>query len=226
MPLWANDAELFELSRRELFTAVVGDICDQLGLRQQFLPPQIRPVQSGLDVKVMIGRAMTVLEVDVYAEPRGDSPFGAMLTALDSLKPDEIYVCSAGAAPYAQLGELMCTAMRARGAAGAVCGGYVRDTDRILAMGFPVFAQGAYAQDQRGRGLVLDYRVPIQIGAAQIRPGDLIMGDIDGVLVVPAEDVEQVFALAIEKARGENAVRDAIAGGMSASEAFAKYGIL
>ena len=223
---WGSDAELFELARRELYTAAIGDICDQLGLRRQFLSPAIRPLQMGPGVPLMIGRAMTVLEADVFADPRTGPPFGKMLDALDDLKPDEIYVCAGASPRYALVGELMATAMMARGAVGAVCEGYVRDTEGILALDFPVYSYGSYSQDQRGRGIVLDWRVPIEITGVRINSGDILVGDIDGVLAVPREAEERVFTEALAKARAEKTVQKAIAGGMTATDAFEEYGIL
>src|SRR5689334_9311243 len=111
MVLWTSDEELFTLARRELFTAVVGDTMDKVGLRRQFLPPQIRPLRSDM---VAIGRAMTVLEADFFdADPVASrsalaaAPFGLMFDALDDLQPDEIYVCTGASPRYALWGELM-----------------------------------------------------------------------------------------------------------------------
>ncbi|MEQ8671881.1 MAG: RraA family protein [Aggregatilineales bacterium] len=226
MTQWNSDKELFELGRRELYTAVVGDICDQIGLRHQFLSPQIRPLEPPGQCQVMIGRAMTVLEADVFSEPEGNHPFGQMLVALDDLQQDEVYICAGSSPRYALVGELMCIAMRSRGAVGAVCDGYIRDCQRIFEMSYPVFSLGPYAQDQRGRGMVIDFRVTIEINNVVIHPGDVIMGDIDGVLVVPSDAVEEVFTQALTKVRGENIARDALLNGLTASEVFTKHGIL
>lgn len=226
MPEWTSDEEFFSISRQELFTAVIGDICDQIGLRRQFLSPLIRPLQSGHSIPVMIGRAMPVLEADVFAEPAKERPFGLMLEALDDLKRNEIYVCAGASPRYALVGELMCTAMMARGAAGAVCDGYIRDAKGIVDLGFPVYSLGPYGQDQRGRGTVLDYRVPIEISGITIETGDILVGDIDGVLVVPQVHEEEVFTKALVKARAETRVRQAILEGMSAAQAFEEFGIL
>ena len=223
---WSNDAELFALARRELFTAVVGDICDQVGLRRQFLSPLIRPLQPTGNIPLLIGRAMPVLEADIFEDPREGPPFGRMLAALDDLQPNEVYVCAGASPRYALVGELMCTAMMARGAVGAVCDGYIRDADRILELDFPVYSLGPYAQDQRGRGMVLDFRLPIEIAGIRIEPGDIILGDVDGVLIVPQPAEAEVFTRALAKARAEKTVQQALKNGMTATEAFAKYGIL
>jgi regulator of RNase E activity RraA len=229
MALWTGDEALFEIARGELFTAVVGDIMDQLGMQRQFLPPHIRPLRDDM---VVIGRAMPVLEADVFeghsshANPMIAKPFGMMLEALDDLKPHEVYVCAGASPRYALWGELMSVRARQLGAAGAVLDGYSRDTREILNLGFPTFSYGAYAQDQAPRGKVLDFRVPLKLDETTIRPGDILFGDLDGVCVVPQEAVVEVFSRALEKARGEKRVRQALENGMSAAEAFARYGIL
>src|SRR5687768_5979919 len=131
---WNNDAELFDRARHVLYTAVVGDIMDQMGYLRQFLPPQIRPLQSDM---VVIGPAMTVLSIDVAAleehdrDDLEDKPFGVMLEALDNLRPQEVYLASGSKSDYALWGELMSTRARHLGAAGAVMNGYARDTRGI-----------------------------------------------------------------------------------------------
>ena len=228
--LWHDDHELFTIARRELFTAVVGDIMDKLGFRQQFLPPQIQPLRADM---VTVGRAMTVLEADVFTEFSASGQnkvlsrsFGLMLEALDDLKRNEIYICTGSSPSYALWGELMSTRAAKLGCVGAVVNGYSRDSNGILAMNFPTFSWGRYAQDQAPRGKVIDFRVPLQVGAARVEPGDILFGDIDGVCVVPRAIEREVFAKALEKARGEKRVKKAIEAGMSAREAFDRYGIL
>ncbi len=227
--LWKNDSELFALAKRELFTAVVGDIMDVIDLRQQFLSPKIRPLQSKM---VTIGRAMTVLESDTEKivesghEALLEKPFGLMLEALDDLKSDEIYICAGASPSYALWGELMSIRAMKCGAAGAIMDGYSRDTKEILGLNFPTFSYGPYAQDQAPRGKVVDFRVPLSIGGVKIQPGDILFGDIDGVCVIPQSAEEEVFNKALEKARGEKTVRSAIQNGMTAKEAFETYGIM
>lgn len=219
MPLWKDDDELFALARRELFTAVVGDIMDKFKLRHQFLPPRIQPLEGGM---VVVGRAMTVLEADCF----DDGGFGLMLEALDDLKPNEVYLCTGASPRYALWGELMSTRARYCGAVGAVVDGYCRDSRPILAMGFPTFCYGSYAQDQGPRGKVIDFRAPIEIEGTRVESGDVIFGDIDGVCVVPAGAVEDVFTGAFEKARKEKVARRDLEAGVPARAVFDKYGIL
>lgn len=227
---WRDDDELFQIARGELYTAVVGDIMDKLGFRAQFLPPQIQPLRDDM---AAIGRAMTVLEADVHEEegchgsnPVLARPFGLMLDALDDLKRNEIYICTGASPRYALWGELMSARAMQCGAAGAVVDGYSRDTRGILALGFPTFSHGRYAQDQAPRGKVIDFRVPLMIGAVRVRAGDIVFGDLDGVCVVPREIEEETFTKALEKARGEKTVLKAIQGGMRSKAAFEKYGIM
>ncbi|HEX5700181.1 MAG TPA: RraA family protein [Rubrobacter sp.] len=221
---------LFEMIRRELYTAVVGDVMDSIGFRHQFLPPQIKPLSNDM---IVVGRSMPVLEADVFAEAHDDAsnsvmsrPFGLMLQALDDLRPDEVYVCTGASLEYALWGELMSTRAITLGAAGAVVDGYSRDTRGILQLGFPTFSYGGYAQDQGPRGKVIDFRVPLEIGGVRLEPGDLLFGDLDGVCLIPREAEEEVVRKALEKAREESVLERALREGMSATEAFARHGIM
>jgi len=225
-----DDAALFSRCREELFTAVVCDVMDLMGYRHQFLPPQIQPLRQDM---VAVGRAMPVLEADDdggegpgRANPMLNQPFGLMLRALDDLQKDEIYICTGASPRYALWGELMSLAASNRGAVGAVVNGYSRDTRGILAQNFPCFSYGRYAQDQRPRGKVMDFRCEIEIEGVRICPGDIIFGDLDGVCVIPQAIEEEVIRRALEKASGEKTVFEAIRGGMGAQEAWDRFGIL
>jgi len=227
---YSNDLELYAIMKRELFTAVVGDVMDKIGLLHQFLPPGIQPLRDDM---VLTGRAMTVLEADFFSEsedstpgPLSEKPFGLMLEALDDLKPGEIYVATGASPHYALWGELMSTRANHLGANGALVNGYARDIPGILDLDFPTFAIGRYAQDQGPRGKVIDYRVPLEIAGIRIDPGTLLFGDLEGVLVIPKEAEKEVIALSLEKVRGEKLVAEAIRNGMSAVEAFQKFGIM
>jgi regulator of RNase E activity RraA len=149
-----------------------------------------------------------------------------MLQALDDLRPDEVYVCTGASPEYALWGELMSTRAITLGAAGAVVDGYSRDTRGILQLGFPTFSYGGYAQDQGPRGKVIDFRVPLEIGGVRLEPGDLLFGDLDGVCIIPRAAEEEVVRKALEKVREESLLERALREGMSATEAFARYGIM
>lgn len=219
---------LLQTIREELYSAVVGDVLDAAGMTQQFLPPDIGPLD---DQVVMVGRAMTVLEADCagpqVAHGGEAEPFGLMLQALDDLHPGEVYLCAGASHTYALWGALMTTRAMHLGAAGAVLDGYCRDSKEIGQLGFSVFATGRYAQDQAVRGRVIDFRCALRFrNGVLVKPGDIVLGDVDGVVVIPAEHERAVVADALKKVRGENLVRTALQGGLSASQAFKDYGVM
>jgi len=225
-----TEAETIRILKQDLFTAVVGDILDVMGYRRQFLPAGLSPLTPGTRIA---GRAMPVLEADVFgtglessAGPLAHKPFGLMLEALDDLKEGEIYIATGASLNYAIWGGLMSTRATHLKAAGAVLDGYVRDVGEIQTLGFPTFCRGVYAQDQGPRGKVIDYRTTIEIGGVTITPGDLVYGDDEGVLIIPASIVDEVVTQALEKVRTENQVAIAIKNGMSATEAFSTFGVM
>lgn len=234
MAMWKDENEMFELMKEKLYTPVVGDILDQMGYNHQFLPAPIRPLASQVPTSLicekpgdnwmkLAGYACTVLENDVYGVPK--KPFGYMTEALDQLRPNEIYVAT-GAHNSALWGELLTASAKARGAVGAVVDGYTRDTPMVLEQNFPVFCSGTWAQDSSIRTYVFDYRCDIEIGQVTIHDGDIVFGDVDGVLIIPRDIAEEVIEKALEKAATEKTMRKAIEDGMLVTDAFAKFGVL
>lgn len=221
MQLWKDDNELFGLIKEKLYTPVVGDILDGMGLYHQFLPQAVQPIKT--DMKV-VGYAMPVLMIDVYGPQ--EKPFGLLTEALDDLKENEVYIASGGDMRCAYWGELLTATARTRGAVGAVINGWHRDTPQVLEQNWPVFTRGRYAQDSSVRTQVANFRCPIEIEGVWINPGDLVFGDMDGVLIIPKEHIEEVITKALEKASGEKVVRQAIENGMTATKAFETFGIL
>lgn len=227
--LWKSDKELFRIAKKELFTALVGDILDTKGRYHQFLSQEIKPLDL---THKLIGRAMPVLECDVFADSYEGShakimqkPFGLMFHALDDLKEDEVYVATGSSFDYAMWGGLMTARAKVLKAAGVVVNGFTRDTPDVMEQDFPCFNRGTYAQDQGVRGKVIDWRVPIEIKKVRINPGDIIFGDLDGVVVIPREIEVEVFEEALEKGRAERILRTSVDEGMSSVEAYEKYGI-
>lgn len=221
MSLPDTDAERFALIETELYTPVLGDVLDGLGRVHQFLPQPIQPIRTDMR---LVGRAMPVLCADVFGPQR--SPFGRLTEALDALSPGEVFLGRMGKARCALWGEITTATAKARGAAGAVIDGFHRDTPNVLEQDWPVFSRGRYAQDSGNRSIVLDFGIPFEVEDVLVRPGDLVVGDLDGVLVIPAEVENEVLERALEKAVAENAVRTAIEGGMSSTEAFHTFGVL
>jgi len=228
MPSWWTDKDLFSLMKNELFVAVVGDVLDQMGYKYQFLPPQIHPL---LDDMVVVGRAMPVLATDIpsaAAHSKGTGvPFGRMFEALDDLKENEVYLSTGSSPTYALWGENMSTRAIQLGAAGAVVNGYSRDTRGICRVQFPTFSWGGYAQDQKYRGEVVDFRCTIAFpNKVTVQPGDIVFGDLDGVIILPQKVERETVETALERVRGESLVHEALLEGKSAQEAFKQYGIM
>jgi regulator of RNase E activity RraA len=208
--------------REILFSAVLADVLDRLGHRTSALPIDIRPLKPEWKV---FGRAVTLKAVAVQEEP--ENPYAVELACIDALNPGDVLIASTnGDRSSALWGELLSTSARAHGAVGAVMDGLTRDAAKILAMDFPVFAAGFCPLDSKGRLDGISFGELIRIGECNVQTGDWVFGDIDGVVVVPAELAEQAFPGALEKVSGENRVRAELAKGRSAREVFHEYGIL
>lgn len=218
---WNTDNDLFEIFKSGMYTSVIGDILDELQCYHQFLPQPVQPLRI---TDKLIGRVMTALMIDVYGPQK--EPFGKLTEALDQLQPGEVYVASGGAMRCAYWGEILTATAKKRGATGAVINGYHRDTPKVMEQNWPVFSRGRYAQDSSVRTQVVDYRCTMQVGEVWINPGDLIFGDMDGVVVIPKKYETEVVEKALAKAMGEKLVRREIENGMTSTEAFRKYGIL
>jgi regulator of RNase E activity RraA len=219
-PKW--DTEICEFAEKNLYTAVVSDSLDQLGIRNQAMREYLRPIHSRC---TLAGWARTIACSDLYHIP--DDPYGIEIEAVDSLLPGEVAVVgtqkSIRNAPW---GELLSTAARARGARGAVVDGLVRDVRKIEELGFPVFASGMKPVDSKGRGIVTAYNIPVECGEVLVSPGDFIFADFDGIVVVPQDVVKEVIALATEKVRKENHSRAELLEGRYLRDVYNKYGIL
>ncbi len=208
--------------RESLSSAVLADVLDALGHRHTALPSDVRPLKPGWKV---FGRAATLCCVAVASEPQ--HPYAVELECVDDLKPGDVLVATTnGERTSALWGELLSTAARARGCVGVVLDGLTRDTARILAMDFPVFAAGFSPLDSKGRLDAVSHGRPVRLGSCVVKPGDLIFGDVDGIVSIPSEQAEAALALALAKVQGENKVRAELARGRSAREVFEQYGIL
>ena len=217
------DRDLALIERLErLYPAVVADCLDRLGVRTQVLEPHIRPLYA--DAKVA-GYAATVHCVDVEAVPedRADWYRGEM-SAVDSLQPGDVMVVSTCRGSY--WGELLATASRYRGARGLVADAYTRDTLALTEMRFPTFAAGIHCADSLGRIDVDAVGIPISCGGVEVCREDLVLGDNDGVVIIPASLGAEVIGLAEEKVSGESLVRAKLTEGMPVSEAFRMYGVI
>jgi regulator of RNase E activity RraA len=208
--------------RQSLYSAVVCDALDAEGLTHQSPRVPLRPLTAS---RVLVGRCRTTLWGDMaHPDPR---PYELELRAVDACQPDDVLMAAAGGSTRSGIwGELLSTAASRAGCVGAIVDGAVRDTRQMRAMGFAVYARGCCIYDSKDRQRVIDIDVPVEIEGVAFAPGDLVFADEDGVVVVPRRVEDAVIRRAWEKVHAENEVRDAIRGGMKATEAFTKYGVL
>lgn len=222
MPTDSAQPITLAMMREVLYSAVVCDALDAHGLPRQSPRVPLRPLTtSGL----LIGRCKTTLWADMaHPDPR---PYELELQAVDTCRPDDVLIAAAGGSMRSGLwGELLSTAARRSGCVGAIVDGAVRDTAKMEAMGFPVWARGTCLYDSKDRNRVIDVDVPVEIDGVRFAPGDLVVADRDGIVVVPQAVEAAVIRHAWDKFHAENTVRDAIAAGMSATAAFNKFGVL
>ncbi len=217
-----TSAEYYDRIERELYTSVLADVMDELGYTQQVMRYDIQPLYPGA---TLAGRAATMLAGEVAEIPA--EPFKLELELLDSIQPGEVVVCTTqGSTIAAMWGELLSTHTRARGGRGAIIDGLTRDAWGIEAIRFPVFVTGTTPADSKGRLDVTANRGPIRVGGVVVNDGDLVVGDVDGCLVVPRAIEDEVVERALAKVSGENTVRDLLAAGASIQQVFREHGIL
>ncbi|MEO8397720.1 MAG: RraA family protein, partial [Chloroflexota bacterium] len=211
-----NSPDYYAQIEEKLYTAVLADIMDSLGYRQQIMPHTLRPLYP--EAK-MAGRAATMATTEI--DTISDNPYKLELALLDDLKPGELVVCATQGSTRAALwGELLSTHTHAKGGRGALIDGLSRDAAKIIEMRFPVFALGLLPADSRGRLEVVTIRQPVKIGEVLIQDGDLIVADLDGCVAIPRAVEDQVIEQAFVKVAAENVVRDLLAKGASIQQVF------
>lgn len=218
-----SDEITLAMMRESLYAAVVQDALDGLGYPNQAPRVPLPPLTT--TETVLVGRCRTTLWVAMaHEDPK---PYELELQAIDSCQPDDVMIAAAGGSMHSGLwGELLSTAAGNRGCVGAIVDGGVRDVGKMRKMGFPVFARGTCLYDSANRHRVVDIDVAVEIDGVRFAPGDLVIADEDGVVVVPQEIEQEAVRAAWAKVHAENEVRDAIRDGMLATEAFEKYGVL
>ncbi len=221
-----GEAEILDFFREGLYVAAVCDTLDELGYRQQAMHQRLRPLLPDIRNCGFVGRARTVrwMETD---QVRDEDPYGLEIDVMDSLRAGDVVVHSTDhAGTNAPWGELMSTVAKRNGAVGCVCDSQIRDCVKIIAMGFPVYYTGIRPLDSKGRGVVMAYDVPIRCGDVLVRPGELIVADFDGVVVVPPEVEKAVLLKAQEKMGKENLSRKELLAGKTLREVYNQYGVL
>lgn len=217
-----SDDQLFERMEKKLYTGVICDTLDELGYRNQAMNERLRPL---VNEYVIVGRAKTILAVDVYYE--NDNPYEMEIKSLDSIKPGEVaVVCTNQSKNNGIWGELLSTAAKMRGGRGAIVDGLIRDTKKIVELGFPVFCAGFKPVDSRGRGLVVDYDCPVEVGGILVKPGDVIFADRDGIAVIPSQVLHETVQKAVDKVERENNTRRELLEGKLLKDVYEKYGVL
>lgn len=217
-----GDVELSIFAEEQLYTAVVSDSLDQLGIRHQAMREYLRPLFPACK---FAGWARTIACSDVYHI--SENPYDLEIEAMDSILPGEVVVVSTQQSlRNAPWGELMSTAATARKARGAVIDGLVRDVKKIEQLGFPVLAAGIKPVDSIGRGIVTGYNVPVACGEVTVHPGDFVFADYDGVVVVPRERTIEALTLARDKVVRENKSREELLRGAYLRDVYNKYGVL
>jgi 4-hydroxy-4-methyl-2-oxoglutarate aldolase len=203
-----------------VYTAALADVLDERGLREQTLPPQIRPLVPGMRIA---GQAFTV-EGRPADHGDWDGAIRKTLAMLGAVPTGQVAVYQCHHERSAHFGELSATSLLTRGVAGCVIDGGCRDTRFIAEQGLPVFARHVTPEDCTWRWEVTATQVPITIGTVRIAPGDWVVGDEDGVVVVPLDVAADVLAEAERKVGTESEIREAVTRGVSPLEAYERYG--
>ena len=203
-------------------TAQMCDALDILGLRSQAMDGAITPLAARSRA---VGRAATVQFAPVDHDV--DEPYDAAIDFIDNLPAGAVAVIASGGSTRSGFwGELFSAAAIGRGAAGVVCDGYVRDSTKVRAMGFAVFASGTRPLDFRARMEIAGSNQPVVCGGVLVNPGDLIVADDDGVVVVPADVEVRAIELANDKASTETTVLDELRNGATLRSVWDRHRVL
>jgi 4-hydroxy-4-methyl-2-oxoglutarate aldolase len=217
-----TDARLFAFIQTNLYVAVICDILDELGYRNQAMHQRLRPLLTDIRKCGFIGRARTFrwMETSHVAE----DPYGLEIEAMDDLKAGDVVVHSTDyGGTNAPWGELMSTIAKHKGVVGCVCDSQIRDCVRIMEMDFPVYYTGIRPLDSKGRAIVMDYDVPVHCGEVLVCPGDIVFADFDGIVVIPNSLSHKVVEKACEKMNHENLSRKELLAGKTLREVYDKY---
>ena len=212
-----------DLARRfsSLYTGALTDVLDRHGCLQQTLPSELAPLREGMrlagPVYPVLGRP--------HPGHDYDRSIRLLLEMLGAVPPGHVVVYQTNDRTAAHLGELSVTSLAARGCAGAVIDGGARDVEYVLREDFPVFARYVTPQDCVSRWELLAHGdVTVVVGGVRVAAGDWIVGDRDGVVVVPGDRVEATLREAEEKVATENQIREAVRGGTLPLEAYERFG--
>ena len=203
-----------------VYTAALTDVLDGMGRRRQTLPPEVVPLEPGMRVA---GPAFAV-EGRTNHSIDPDASIRRILEMLGAVPADHVAVYEPGDATCAHFGELSATSLQVHGVAGVVINGGCRDVDLVRASGLPVFARYRTPQDAVSRWQVLDWGHEIEIEGVVVATGDFIIGDADGVAVIPRDLIEPVLEQAEALVGTENLIRDGVREGVKPLAAYEQFG--
>ncbi|MGV9799264.1 RraA family protein [Mycobacterium sp. NPDC003449] len=202
--------------------AQVSDSLDASGARGNVLAAGIRPLREGTRI---VGRAHPIQFAPTERDQ--DDPYRDFIEYMDAMKPGDVaMIATAGNTRTAYWGELFSAAAMGRGAVGAICDSYVRDTTKIAALDFPVFSAGRRPLDYRSRMRVVSAGEPVTCAGVLIEPGQLIIAEDDGIVAVPAVVEAEVVERANARAATESNVLTELLAGKTLGEVWSRYGVL
>ena len=204
------------------FSAVLQDVMDGMNVRVQCMDPAIKPLDPSMRTW---GEAITIYLETVTEVP--EHPFQMEMELLDSANEGHIIIAQCNSRELTAFwGGLLTNAAVGRKMSGVIIDGGARDYKEIMELGFPTFCRGLSPYDSLGRMDGKECDVPVECGGIRVCPGDLVFGDVDGVVVVPQDIVDEVIAKAWEKVKSESTVREELRSGAGVVDTFKKYGIL
>ena len=211
-----------EYLKKVLYTGIISDVLDMRGYHNQAIGGEIFPLT---DDQVILGPAFTSIGTEVYSMP--ESPLTAQCKVVDQLGEGEIYVLvTRGGYNCAVFGELFATAVRSRKGAGVLLDGWARDVKALKEMEFPLFYRGNNPRTSKGRCEINECQIPVIMEGVTINPGDIIFGDIDGVVIIPKDIAEDVIAESLATIEKENKVRGMLGSGISLQQAYSEVGAI
>lgn len=203
-----------------LYTGVVYDTLSDMGLAGQALPSAIQALNPG---PVLAGRVWTLSGVRTPSVSRDESLL-KWTEFLSAAPADHVVICQPNDNDIALMGELSAETLKFRGVRGYIADGGCRDVDFILKLGLPVYCKFTTPADIAGRWRVDEMGTSVRIGGIDIRTGDYVIGDRDGVVVIPEDRAEEVIGKAEQAVNAEDKVRAAILDGVDPKEAYLKFG--
>jgi len=209
---------------RQLWVPVVCDAMYQLGIPEPVLPSWLRPL---IPDQRIAGIAFTVLGRGINPPvgwDEGVDRISSYLRVFERLRPDDLIVSVTSESHVGHFGELTGNAAKARGCVGVILDGNLRDVEGLREIGFQVFYRDVSPLNGIGRWEMLDSQIPVTVGNVTVHPGDVIVAEFDGVVVVPAADAERVLSKAEEIMGAEFRVRREVSAGTSPMDSFEKHG--